>query len=1590
MAPQDANKSGNDPVFIVVMGVSGCGKSTLGEALADRLSFPFMDGDDLHPPANVEKMSQGIPLTDADRAPWLVRIRDQAHRSIERGEMGAVVACSALKKSYRDVLRGDRIALEEHGGQSVKDVLETAREHAPPGHKSQPHDTVDDQHARFHAGPDTAIHEHLPSHRLRTIFVHPHGPREILMSRMEHREGHYMKASMLESQLKTLEDPTTTGEEDVIHVELDIPAEIQAQVVMERLKQMGVVNASLWDIERVGSLELFLHQEIGVEEDAVLAYLSDGRRLRNDNVRELAGSQDQSIFVFNKYYLDEDLDTVLHELRVEPPLQPSVEDTIAATPPFRPSQLGASYLRTAHLHHQAINHTLLSLRYQQSALHIASRSLDLNVLAMKDAFDGVANNAKRELDRQASLLAGVDADLDMLARISVHREFLSPAMQRAMKSGDRGRTLSDYVSNVKMRQVAEICRKTHGDLRGRYVNAEETMNHLTEGTDEVRTIAADNRLLNEAEILVQQCQEIFDRISDTVATLESALSSSPWRPRSFMPHEGPVSDSDVLLRELRHNDTTLRDDVVSITSIKNAFTEQCMQALRQISLLNNDLVQLPSALTTLQASLRAKNSFSHIQRLHNMIYAYGATVIEIVRRKEFGAYAIACRQQMSLTSMKGRFFYQRAQVILEVMAKLSASERKRRQVYRGEIHGQLPFDTRGMDDPVPSVDFSPTGGSEPDNSYSLERSDVDELLKVLKDLEQYAETLDDGDGALRAIRETRNNLEKLISKMDALESGFDRIAERSLLSSSRLALSRRRLSEVDEHALQELHGHLRELQQSKIVQETSFNEERNALQSEISKLRHQLQSADDGSSSERDRADRLERELHQARAQAESEAAARRILEERHASLLAEVNERRRELSQALAEATNQTKSAEILRQQLAQAHADYDSLKELESRNSAKMAGMLYDQEDTLRNLEDARARGEDLQAQIRAARDESEDVKRALQEADKEKDRLLKAQANEHDRQMRDYVAEADGDRAVLEHQFFELRAEMEDMERQVKESTAQMEMKEADAVGLREEAAAGRTCVRAARRSRTTSRRLRGAIAWVAQLLDISIAYRAAHFKALTIAQTATSHPSLSKSVAQLGESQAFPSGSRHQPLGPLDEPSPIDPSDPLSAVELLRSVDHDQFLEVIAKTGSTIRKWQKQCKEYRERAKGKISFRNFAKGDLALFLPTRNSVSKPWAAFNVSFPHYFLQATGHLADQLKTREWIVARITSITERVVDQKDPSSNPYGLGDGVKYYMLEVEDWTQPSSSKRKAAASRKPSAEAKDEQPIPLSAPPALTSGPPENEVEDSFQATRAPNSRHFPSRSRANSIPTAGPSSLSRLLAQAGIGTELNGLEPIPPSPPVPSRSPSPLAPPSLGVPASPSPPALMPPSTTQPPRAHAPTGSSPLRPGSRASRISTSSRFSAGRLPPFGSASTAASAGPAVKAAPTTALSQSPSGIAETQNSSETPSPSGSTGEGLANMALGRRRTTSHHMSTIPGSPLAASTTGAGERQGGSALASLASWGAAFGRRKRVDSAAPNPGAGGSGAARTNVGTDVAGDQSSARLLLQKFE
>jgi gluconokinase len=190
-------------VLISIKGVSGTGKSTLGAAIAKDISMPFIDGDDLHPEVNVDKMASGEPLTDADRQPWLDIIRNKASEmTIEQHvdlssdhRAGVVVACSALKKIYRDVLRG---------------------------------------HIRAKTLPDGPPN----SDKLSTYFVFIKGEREALMKRMLKRQGHFMKANMLDSQLQTLESPE--DEDGVVVIPMGDTVENQVRLAREGLQNMLV------------------------------------------------------------------------------------------------------------------------------------------------------------------------------------------------------------------------------------------------------------------------------------------------------------------------------------------------------------------------------------------------------------------------------------------------------------------------------------------------------------------------------------------------------------------------------------------------------------------------------------------------------------------------------------------------------------------------------------------------------------------------------------------------------------------------------------------------------------------------------------------------------------------------------------------------------------------------------------------------------------------------------------------------------------------------------------------------------------------------------------------------------------------------------------------------------------------------------------------------------------------------------------------------------------------------------------------------------------------------------------------------------
>ena len=158
-------------MIIVLIGVTGSGKSTVGGLLAQQLGWKFYEGDDLHPAANLQKMRRGLPLTDEDRKPWLKAIQNGIRAAIEKGE-NAVIACSALKESYRNMLRVDG----------------------------------------------------------EVVFVYLKADSPLIQQRLKKRIGHFMNPVLIQSQFGTLEEPT-----QAVQIDAALPTAEIVQIIRDQL-----------------------------------------------------------------------------------------------------------------------------------------------------------------------------------------------------------------------------------------------------------------------------------------------------------------------------------------------------------------------------------------------------------------------------------------------------------------------------------------------------------------------------------------------------------------------------------------------------------------------------------------------------------------------------------------------------------------------------------------------------------------------------------------------------------------------------------------------------------------------------------------------------------------------------------------------------------------------------------------------------------------------------------------------------------------------------------------------------------------------------------------------------------------------------------------------------------------------------------------------------------------------------------------------------------------------------------------------------------------------------------------------------------
>jgi carbohydrate kinase (thermoresistant glucokinase family) len=180
----DRHAAHNRPLVLVVMGVSGSGKTTVGKLLAERLGWHYQEGDALHPPENVAKMHAGIPLTDADRQPWLESVAAWIDGQRAAKQPG-IITCSALKRSYRRTIIGDR-----------------------------------------------------PEVRL----VYLRGSRDVMAEHLAKRTGHFMPASLLQSQIDTLEEPGP--DEDPITIDVGPPAGRIAEDIIRLLAVSARIRQS--------------------------------------------------------------------------------------------------------------------------------------------------------------------------------------------------------------------------------------------------------------------------------------------------------------------------------------------------------------------------------------------------------------------------------------------------------------------------------------------------------------------------------------------------------------------------------------------------------------------------------------------------------------------------------------------------------------------------------------------------------------------------------------------------------------------------------------------------------------------------------------------------------------------------------------------------------------------------------------------------------------------------------------------------------------------------------------------------------------------------------------------------------------------------------------------------------------------------------------------------------------------------------------------------------------------------------------------------------------------------------------------------
>ncbi|GAA5982073.1 hypothetical protein JCM10908_004726 [Rhodotorula pacifica] len=955
------------------------------------------------------------------------------------------------------------------------------------------------------------------------------------------------------------------------------------------------------------------------------------------------------IYVFDRDHLDSDPDEVAAALAV-------TEEMVLGEPPLNPEDPLPSHLSLS-------QHNLFTLQALVTSIHLQIDSLALALANLRRVNNGTLSSltmflesAQPAMQRYERLLEGWEGAMDAVGKVAVISGLLTRttgtnASTVGVGGGqDKQRYLGDYVSREKMLAVRDGCAKVLAELKLRTEGLQATLDTVTSATEAV-----------EAELDVTK-SDLLDLEACTQDAEQGHL-----RIEELVQAGSEMTDPELLEQcfgELSHADAEHRDRIRFLMERKNAMTKYFLQEMQKISALQSDVANVPAELAVLDHDLGTRtDNFKHLARLEGLIPAYVATVAEVIRRREYAQ--LLANQSGELT---------------DSYRPLADLERSRRAHYRQTHSGKLPWEVRGLSgsagERVPELSLEVIGGEE-----GLPEITTESLDKLASALSRMDEAMGEAANADNPVRQARQLVKDLSAGIQEIRDDFARLSHDPPPP---------RPNSVDPARVAELEDQVRCLESSNLALSRKMQDERSSWEEETAKLESTASSAEDACA-------RLRVEIENMRQE-------RSTLQQEQATSRQAIRKVQDDLEQEI-------RRREAAERNLATLAAGEEELR--------KQWNALSDSHTRLQSDHSSlRIEHQDRGAEIEEHRVKLDAAQRTQQE--------LSGVIAEKDKLLRDQRAEAELDRAVLEKETDALRRLLAGKESSVEELKEQIRLAEEGEATLRDQVtrweqlarsreadmrAAGTQSESAARDSAKAlveAERETGQLRRLA--LDALGCVRALRLQYEQILTTLAA-PSPGKADDPVAEVKT--SSDTSQVASRLPEvPTSSDVSAPDLRVILdaLASSDRGELEMAINDKVESLtvsaRKWAKEAKAYRERAHraaatsgDKIAFRNFTKGDLALFLPTRNSAVPVWAAFNVSFPHHFLSATGIIAEQMKTREWIVARITTMTEKVVDPKDPATNPYLLAAGTKYFLLEVEPWSSKESSRRRRTSTDKTS---------------------------------------------------------------------------------------------------------------------------------------------------------------------------------------------------------------------------------------------------------------------------------------------------